>query len=73
MTADFGKLLILMGVLIAAVGALFLWAGKLPGIGKLPGDLFIEKKNFTFYFHLTTSLVISIILTVLIWLFLGRK
>ncbi|MBI4715754.1 MAG: DUF2905 domain-containing protein [Nitrospirae bacterium] len=73
MTTDLGKFLILMGILIVAVGVLFLWLAKVPGIGRLPGDILIEKKNFTFYFPLTTSILISIILTLLLWFFLGRK
>ncbi|MBI5198035.1 MAG: DUF2905 domain-containing protein [Nitrospirae bacterium] len=73
MTADLGKFLLLVGILVAVVGVLFIWVGKLPGIGKLPGDIYIERKNFTFYFPLTTSLVISIILSILLWFFLGRK
>ncbi|MDA8169737.1 MAG: DUF2905 domain-containing protein [Nitrospiraceae bacterium] len=69
---DIGKFLIYAGILIAAIGALFMLAGKIPFIGRLPGDILIKKKNFTFYFPLATSLLISIILTLLLWL-LGRK
>jgi len=73
MTTDVGKFLILVGILIVAVGVLLVGLGKVPGIGRLPGDILIEKKNFTFYFPLTTSILISIILTLLLWFFLGRK
>ncbi|MFH1783124.1 MAG: DUF2905 domain-containing protein [Candidatus Omnitrophota bacterium] len=46
--------------------------GKIPWLGRLPGDILIKKDNFTFYFPLTTSILISVILT-LIFIFIGRK
>jgi hypothetical protein len=67
-----GKFLIITGVIIAAVGALFLLSGKIPLLGKLPGDIVIQKKNFTFYFPLATSILLSIIITFIFWL-LGRR
>ena len=67
-----GKLLIITGVIIAAVGGLFLLAGKLPWLGKLPGDIVIQRKNFTFYLPLATSILLSVIVTFLFWL-VGRR
>ncbi len=67
-----GKFLIILGVIIIAVGALLLLSGKVPWLGRLPGDILIQKKNFTFYFPLATSIIVSIVLT-LIFLFLGRR
>jgi len=64
-----GKMLILLGVFIILVGLLLLIGEKIPWIGRLPGDIVIRKKNFTFYFPLATSILISIILTLLITLF----
>jgi hypothetical protein len=64
----FGKVLILFGFLMILVGGLLLLAGKIPWIGRLPGDIYIQKKNFSFYFPLTTSIIISIILTLLFYL-----
>jgi hypothetical protein len=64
-----GKMLILLGVFIILVGVLLLVGEKIPWIGKLPGDILIKKEKFTFYFPITTSLLISIILTLLITLF----
>jgi hypothetical protein len=64
-----GKLLILLGVLIIVIGLLLVVGEKIPWIGKLPGDIIIRKKNFTFYFPLATSILISIILTLLFALF----
>ena len=64
-----GKLLILIGVFIIAIGVLLLIGEKIPWIGKLPGDIIIKKEKFTFYFPITTSIVISIVLTSLFALF----
>jgi hypothetical protein len=64
-----GKMLILLGVFIILVGLLLLVGEKIPWIGRLPGDIIIRKKNFTFYFPLATSILISIILTLLFWIF----
>ncbi len=62
---SFGRILLIAGGLIAATGILLLLVSRL-GIGRLPGDIFIQRGNFTFYFPLVTMLVISIILTILI-------
>ena len=64
-----GKFLILLGAFIILVGVLLLIGEKIPWIGRLPGDMIIRKKNFTFYFPLATSILISIILTLLFWIF----
>jgi hypothetical protein len=67
-----GKLLIIFGVVLALLGGLLLVVGKIPFIGRLPGDIYIQKDNFTFYFPLATSLLISILLTLLFSLFSRR-
>ncbi len=64
-----GKLLILLGVFIILIGVLLLVGEKIPWIGRLPGDIIVRKKNFTFYFPIVTSILISIILTLLFTLF----
>jgi hypothetical protein len=64
-----GKLLILLGVLIIVIGIVLVVGEKIPWIGKLPGDLIIKKNKYTFYFPITTSILISIILTLLLWIF----
>ena len=69
---SFGKLLILFGLILAAVGGLMLFIGKVPYIGKLPGDIYVQRKNFSFYFPLTTSILLSIVLTLLFSLFSRR-
>jgi hypothetical protein len=64
-----GKGLILIGLLIAAVGVLFLLSEKIGWIGRLPGDITIRRGNFTVYFPLATCLIISVLLSLLVWLF----
>lgn len=68
----FGKTLIILGLILVVVGAVFMLAGKVPFIGKLPGDIIVRKKNFTFYFPLATSLLISLLLSLILW-FISRK
>ena len=68
----FGKLLIFIGVILIAMGLLFTFAGKIPWIGKLPGDIYIKKGNFNLYFPLATSILLSVILS-LIFIFIGRN
>jgi hypothetical protein len=63
-----GKLLILLGVFIIIAGGLLLLGEKIPWIGRLPGDLIIKREKFTFYFPISTSILISIILTLLFWI-----
>ncbi len=67
-----GRFLIITGVIIAAVGGLLFLSGKIPWIGRLPGDIMIQRKSFTFYFPLATSILLSLIVTFILWL-LGRK
>jgi len=69
---EIGKFLVIFGVVIVLLGGLLLVAGKIPFIGRLPGDIYIQKDHFTFYFPLATSLLISILLTLLFSLF-GRR
>ena len=68
----FAKLLMLFGIVLAVLGGLLLVVGKIPFIGRLPGDFYIERGNFTFYFPLATSILISILLTLLFSLFTRR-
>lgn len=67
-----GRGLIVMGVLLAVVGVALVLGGKL-GLGRLPGDLVVEHKNFTFSFPIVTSIVVSLVLTVLANLLLRRR
>ncbi len=67
-----GKWICIAGLILAAVGALILLAEKIPGFGKMPGDIFIKKENFTFYFPLGTCIVISIGVSLVIHFFLRK-
>lgn len=66
------RYLIIFGVVLVAVGGVLLLSGKLPWLGRLPGDFAYKGRRVTFYFPLTTSIILSIILTVLLNLFFRR-
>ncbi len=72
MVTDFGKLFIFIGLLLVVIGFVFIIGNKIPFIGKLPGDIVIERRNFNFYFPIATCIVVSIILSLIFWL-LGKK
>ena len=66
---ELGRFLIIIGVIIAVIG-LGLWSGLAPKwLGRLPGDIRIERGNFGFYFPIVTCIVISVVLTLIFWLF----
>jgi hypothetical protein len=67
-----GKLLIISGLCLIVIGGLFYLFGKVGFLGRLPGDIYIEKKNFTFYFPLATCVVLSLFLTLFFWFFSRR-
>ena len=67
--SNLGRLLVIGGVLLAAVGAVLLLAGKVTFLGRLPGDIVVERGSFRFYFPIVTSLLISALLTLAAWLF----
>jgi len=67
--SGFGRILIFIGVGIIILGLLLTVVGRVPFIGRLPGDIVFRRGNFTFYFPLATSIVLSLLLTVLLWLF----
>ena len=73
---ELGKILLGFGVLMVILGAILLMAGnlsgKVPWLGRLPGDIYIRRDNWTFYFPLATSLLISLILTLIFAVF-GRR
>jgi hypothetical protein len=64
-----GKALIAIGLFLVLIGLFLTFGGKFPWLGKLPGDIRIERDNFTFYFPLGTSVLLSLILSFLFWLF----
>lgn len=69
---EIGKTLIIFGAILVGVGLLLAFFNKIPYIGKLPGDIYIQKNNFTFYFPLATSILLSIILSLVFWLWPRR-
>jgi Protein of unknown function (DUF2905) len=61
------RTLIIVGLAIAAVGLIWPWVTKL-GLGRLPGDIYIQRDNFTFYAPITTGILISLVLSLILWL-----
>ena len=61
------RLLIIVGVIAILVGIAWPWLAR-SGLGRLPGDFYIQRDGFSFYFPLTTSIVVSIVISVIIWL-----
>ena len=66
---DLGRFLIIAGVVLVIAGAIFLLAPKLPWLGHLPGDISYKRGNFSFYFPLGTCILISVVLTLIMYLF----
>jgi hypothetical protein len=64
--SDLGRLLVIVGGLLAVLGVIILLAGKVPFLGRLPGDIFYRRGGFTFYFPIVTCLVLSLILTLVL-------
>lgn len=67
-----GKLLIVLGGILIVIGAAIVLGGKLPWLGRLPGDIYIERRNFTFFFPITTSILISVIFSLVLYI-LSRR
>ncbi len=67
--SELGKMLIIFGVIMALVGVILLAAPKIPWLGKLPGDITYKSDRFTFYFPLATSILISVVLSLILYLF----
>lgn len=64
--SNLGKIMVFIGLGIAVSGAIILLVSKIPFAGKLPGDINIKRENFSFYFPVSTSILLSIILTIVI-------
>ena len=64
-----GKVLVTTGIILIVIGLFFTFGGKIPFLGRLPGDIIVNKKNFTFYFPITTSIILSVILSVILHIF----
>ena len=68
-----GKLIVVVGIFLVVFGSLILLFPKIPFIGRLPGDILIKRDNFTFFFPLASSIVISLIITIILNLILGKR
>ncbi len=66
--SELGKMLVLFGIILSAIGGLLLLAPKIPWLGKLPGDIVYRGERFTFYFPLATSIVLSVVLSLVLYL-----
>lgn len=62
------KLLIILGVILIIIGLLLPWLQRM-GLGSLPGDIMIKRNNFSFYFPIATSIIVSLVLSLIFWLF----
>jgi hypothetical protein len=67
-----GRYLVLLAIVLGALGLVLMLGDRL-GLGKLPGDIVLRRKNTTFYFPIVTSILVSVVLTLLLNLFLRRK
>ena len=68
-----GKMLMLLGIVLFVVGVAIYFGGKYTALGRLPGDIHIERENFSFHFPVVTSILISLVLTVILNLFFSRR
>jgi hypothetical protein len=67
--APLGKMFIVAGIVMVVIGLAFVFADRIPFLGRLPGDIYVKRERFSFYFPITTSIVISIVLTIIFWIF----
>ena len=66
---EFGKILLILGILFVVIGLFLMLGPKIPLLGKLPGDFMVRRGNFTLYFPLATSILLSIVLTFIFFIF----
>jgi Protein of unknown function (DUF2905) len=66
---NLGKTLIFLGLILVVVGVVISLAGKLPWLGHLPGDIYIQRERFSFYFPLATCILISVVITLVLYFF----
>jgi hypothetical protein len=67
--SDIGRLLLVLGGVLVVLGLVLTFAGRVPWLGRLPGDVVYRRGNVTFYFPLATSIILSLLLTLILWLF----
>jgi len=69
LSGSLGRVLVIFGLLIVIIGALLIFAPKIPLLGLLPGDIVIRRENFTFYFPVATCIILSVLVTILLRIF----
>ena len=69
---ELGKMIVFLGILLVVIGFIVILGNNIPFLGKLPGDIVVKKKDFVFYFPVVTCIIVSIILSIIFWLF-GRR
>ena len=68
-----GKIIIVLGIFLVVIGVIIILAPKIPYIGRLPGDIYIKRDNFVFYFPLVSSILVSIILSLILYFIFGKR
>lgn len=63
-----GRFLVVTGLVLAGLGVLLMFSDRIPLVGKLPGDIHVKRDNFQFYFPLTSSILVSVVLSLVVWL-----
>lgn len=69
----FGKIIIALGILLVVIGVIIVLAPTIPYVGRLPGDIYIKRDNFVFYFPIVSSILISLILSLVLYFIFGKR
>jgi len=64
-----GKFLVVVGFVVVLLGVALMFFDKIPFLGKLPGDISVKRENFRIYFPITTSIILSVVISLLLWIF----
>jgi hypothetical protein len=68
-----GKIIIILGIFLVVIGVIIVLAPKIPYVGRLPGDIYIKRDNFVFYFPIVSSILISLILSLILYFIFGKR
>jgi hypothetical protein len=63
-----GRIVVLMGIILVAVGVILIVFHRIPLVGKLPGDIHVRRDNFEFYLPITTSILLSVLISLVLWI-----
>ncbi|MBM4442084.1 MAG: DUF2905 domain-containing protein [Candidatus Rokubacteria bacterium] len=69
---DVGRVLVVLGIVLVVVGVVVMLVGRVPWLGRLPGDIHVERGNWSFYFPIATSLLLSVVISLVLYL-IGRR